>query len=72
MYAGVRSQDGGKVAIKHVAKAKIKEWGQVSTNEIFKCCCFHDTGLLQLLPLLLYFLSFTILRCFVKENQVKS
>ena len=32
MYAGVRSRDGGKVAIKHVAKAKIKEWGQVSTS----------------------------------------
>ena len=32
VYAGVRSRDGGKVAIKHVAKAKIKEWGQVSTS----------------------------------------
>ena len=31
MYAGIRSKDGLKVAIKHVAKAKIKEWGHVST-----------------------------------------
>ena len=34
VYAGVRTRDGVKVAIKHVAKAKIKEWGQVS-NAIF-------------------------------------
>ena len=30
MYAGVRNRDGLKVAIKHVAKVKIKEWGYVS------------------------------------------
>ena len=29
VYAGVRNRDGLQVAIKHVAKAKIKEWGQV-------------------------------------------
>ena len=32
VYAGIRSRDGLKVAIKHVAKAKIKEWGQVSSE----------------------------------------
>lgn len=29
VYAGVRKKDGLQVAIKHVAKVKIKEWGQV-------------------------------------------
>jgi serine/threonine protein kinase len=29
VYAGVRCLDGHKVAIKHVAKLKIKEWGEV-------------------------------------------
>ena len=39
MYAGIRSRDGLKVAIKHVAKAKIKEWGQVSSEcRIFLVC----------------------------------
>ena len=29
VYAGVRNRDGMQVAIKHIAKAKIKDWGQV-------------------------------------------
>ena len=33
VYAGIRSKDGQKVAIKHVAKAKIKEWGKVRAQE---------------------------------------
>jgi serine/threonine protein kinase len=33
VYAGVRKRDGLQVAIKHVAKIKIKEWGQVSPLE---------------------------------------
>ena len=31
VYAGVRNRDGLQVAIKHIAKAKIKDWGQVSS-----------------------------------------
>ncbi len=30
VYAGVRNRDGLHVAIKHIAKSKIKDWGQVS------------------------------------------
>ena len=35
VYAGVRNHDGLQVAIKHIAKAKIKDWGQVSQTNIF-------------------------------------
>ena len=35
VYAGVRNQDGLQVAIKHIAKAKIKDWGQVSYFLVF-------------------------------------
>jgi hypothetical protein len=40
VYAGVRCLDGHKVAIKHVAKLKIKEWGEVrdpSYCVLFSC-----------------------------------
>ena len=30
VYAGIRNADGLDVAVKHIAKAKIKDWGQVS------------------------------------------
>jgi len=34
VYAGIRSKDGQKVAIKHVAKAKIKEWGKIGASRV--------------------------------------
>ena len=34
VYAGIRNRDGLQVAIKHIAKAKIKDWGQVNHHFI--------------------------------------
>jgi len=34
VYAGIRAKDGQKVAIKHVAKAKIKEWGKIGVSRV--------------------------------------
>ena len=34
VYAGIRNRDGLQVAIKHIAKAKIKDWGQVINYSI--------------------------------------
>ena len=31
VYAGVRARDGRSVAIKHVARAKVSEWDEVSS-----------------------------------------
>ncbi len=36
VYAGVRNRDGLQVAIKHIAKSKIKDWGQVSPSNFVK------------------------------------
>ena len=43
MYAGVRNRDGLRVAIKHVAKVKIKEWGYVSIFNSFSPLNIHPT-----------------------------
>lgn len=37
VYAGVRNRDGLQVAIKHIAKAKIKDWGQVRKKRPLHC-----------------------------------
>lgn len=42
VYAGVRNRDGLQVAIKHIAKAKIKDWGQVRLLLFFRKC-FHQS-----------------------------
>lgn len=34
VYSGIRNRDGLQVAIKHIAKAKIKDWGQVGGERI--------------------------------------
>jgi len=45
VYAGLRTRDGTKVAIKHVAKAKIKEWGQVGCDRVpMEICLLHLLG----------------------------
>ena len=35
VYAGIRNSDGVHVALKHVSKAKISEYGQVRTSDNF-------------------------------------
>jgi len=42
VYAGVRIRDGLKVAIKHVAKVKIKEWGYIGLEKVpLEVCLMH-------------------------------
>jgi len=42
VYAGVRTRDGLKVAIKHVAKVKIKEWGYIGSDKVpLEVCLMH-------------------------------
>ena len=63
VYAGVRNHDGLQVAIKHIAKAKIKDWGQVSqTNiSIFKLNSFSvKTILIELTSLYNSFKSYAL------------
>jgi len=42
VYAGVRARDGLRVAIKHVAKVKIKEWGYIGLDRVpLEVCLMH-------------------------------
>ena len=49
VYAGVRARDGRSVAIKHVARAKVSEWDEVSS--------ILETGLLCHLLMISYAMS---------------
>ena len=42
VYAGIRNRDGLQVAIKHIAKAKIKDWGQVSQYFSYEYLNIHN------------------------------
>lgn len=45
VYAGVRNRDGLRVAIKHVAKVKIKEWGYIGLDKVpMEVCLMHRVG----------------------------
>ena len=50
VYAGQRSRDGLNVAIKHVAKKNIKEWGRVSTISTFINAVFQKKLLDKIPP----------------------
>lgn len=42
VYAGIRIRDGLKVAIKHVAKVKIKEWSYIGLEKVpLEVCLMH-------------------------------
>ena len=49
VYAGIRNSDGLQVALKHVSKAKISEYGQVNflLCHFLICCCYVQIGLLR-------------------------
>jgi len=57
VYAGVRNRDGLKVAIKHVAKVKIKEWGYIGLDKVpLEVCLMHRvSGVLGVVKLIDYF-----------------
>jgi len=57
VYAGVRNRDGLKVAIKHVAKVKIKEWGYIGLDKVpLEVCLMHRvSGVCGVVRLIDYF-----------------
>jgi len=57
VYAGVRVRDGLKVAIKHVAKVKIKEWSYIGCEKVpMEVCLMHRvTGVGGVVKLVDYF-----------------
>lgn len=57
VYAGVRNRDGLKVAIKHVAKVKIKEWGYIGLDKVpLEVCLMHRvSGVSGVVTLIDYF-----------------
>ena len=50
VYAGVRARDGRSVAIKHVARAKVSEWDEVSS--ILETSLLFHLSLMRCLVLL--------------------
>jgi len=48
VYAGVRNRDGLRVAIKHVAKVKIKEWGYIGLERVpLEVCLMHRVSTVE-------------------------
>ena len=68
VYAGVRNRDGLKVAIKHVAKVKIKEWGYVSQTTL--CHSSHSFIHVLLLSILTITAGFDEFEQLVKGDAI--
>lgn len=63
VYAGVRNHDGLQVAIKHIAKAKIKDWGQVSRLSTLRFTSIYIYISISILRVLIFQISNIYMYC---------